>query len=414
VKEHQEALSGVTTLSDAFHALTALARRPEIDPKKIGVTGWSRGGTITILAADRKIQDRFSPGGLGFRAGVSIYGSCIQHLAEKTASDMDLLLQLGKQDTWATASQCEMVTQQMRKKGFHLAVHVYDASHGWDVPQPRTVLQNEVAFGSCNMIINDKPPTVFDVVSNRAIRSDQDFVNAVQACGIKGAVVEGKRTVAAESLAEFADYFSQQLLGNKPDGRKKPSPVQHGMTFFVTSFGLGKGGDLGGLAGADAHCQALAASVGAGNLTWRAYLSAEGRGGAIDARDRIGSGPWQNAKGEVIAQNVDDLHGPNNRLSLSTALTERGATVNGVGMAPNNQHDILTGSTADGRVSADMTCNDWTSSGPGAAIVGHHDRLPQTPSSSISWNAAHRSRSCSQQDLIATGGNGLFYCFAAQ
>jgi TPR repeat protein/dienelactone hydrolase len=232
---------------------------------------------------------------------------------------------------------------------------------------------------------------------------------------------EAKR-IAQAALARLAATPPEPA--RQPDSQRPSPPVQqaqaaiapNNLTFFVTSIGLGKGGDLGGLAGADAHCQSLATSVGAGSKAWRAYLSTydNGGGGAINARDRIGRGPWQNAKGEIIAQNVDDLHSANNRLGLQTALTERGAIVNGVGMAPNNQHDVLTGSSTDGRASADMTCDNWTSSSSGRAMVGHTDRAPKTPENSTSWNSAHPSRSCSQQDLIATGGNGLFYCFAAQ
>jgi hypothetical protein len=195
-------------------------------------------------------------------------------------------------------------------------------------------------------------------------------------------------------------------------------PQAPNTTFFVTSAGPGKGADLGGLAGADAHCQQLAATVGAGNKTWRAYLSTNqnNQGGAINARDRIGKGPWQNSKGVVIAKDVDDLHGPNNNLSQETALTERGQMISGVGSSPN-WHDALTGSNGQGQAfgaALNMTCNNWTSSTFGSAMLGHIDRNPKTPANLASWNAAHQSRSCSQPDLIATGGNGLFYCFAAQ
>ena len=188
------------------------------------------------------------------------------------------------------------------------------------------------------------------------------------------------------------------------------------MTFFVTSVGPGKGGDLGGLAGADAYCQSLAATAGAGGKTWRAYLSsnAAAQGGAVNARDRIGNGPWQNFKGEVIATSVADLHSPNNKLTRETALTEKGTMVNGVGMQPN-QHDAMTGSTEDGRAfpaNLNLTCNNWGSSTFGSAMLGHIDRSPKTAANLQSWNAAHMSRSCSQPDLVATGGNGLFYCFA--
>ncbi|MBI5446867.1 MAG: lectin [Deltaproteobacteria bacterium] len=194
-----------------------------------------------------------------------------------------------------------------------------------------------------------------------------------------------------------------------------------GMTFFVTSVGIGKGGDLGGLAGADRHCQSLAGAVGAGRHTWRAYLSAQAVGGtpAVDARDRIGRGPWRNSKGVVIARDVVELHGPNH-LTKETALDEKGQTVSGRGDTPN-RHDILTGSTPDGRAfppGEDRTCGNWTSSTKGAAMVGHHDRkgLNEEPPAK-SWNSSHPSRGpdggCSQADLRSTGGDGLLYCFAA-
>jgi hypothetical protein len=194
---------------------------------------------------------------------------------------------------------------------------------------------------------------------------------------------------------------------------------QSAMTFFVTSAGSGKGGDLGGLAGADRQCELLAQAAGAGGKTWRAYLSTQGAG-AVNARDRIGSGPWQNAKGVVIARNVAELHGQNN-LSKQTALTEKGDMVNGRGDTPN-MHDILTGSQADGTAFAageDRTCGNWTSSGQGAAMVGHHDRVGlRDDEAARSWNSSHPSRGpdggCSQSDLRSTGGNGLFYCFAAR
>jgi hypothetical protein len=190
---------------------------------------------------------------------------------------------------------------------------------------------------------------------------------------------------------------------------------QTAMTFFVTSVGPGKGGDLGGLAGADAHCQRLAAAVGAGDKTWHAYLSTNAAGGSVNARDRIGRGPWQNAKGEIIARDIDDLHG-NNKLSEQTSLTENGEFINGMARQPT-MHDMLTGSQADGRAlpgNFNLTCNNWTSSTYGSAMLGHSDRRGgQDTEFQRSWNAAHMSRSCSQPDLIATGGNGLFYCFAA-
>ena len=191
------------------------------------------------------------------------------------------------------------------------------------------------------------------------------------------------------------------------------------MTFFLTSVGPGNGADLGGLTGADGYCQQLAEATGAGERTWRAYLSAQASGGepAVNARDRIGQGPWQNAKGVVVAQDLTELHGDNN-LNKDTALTEQGDVVNGRGDTPN-RHDILTGSQPDGTAFAageDRTCGNWTMSGAeGAAMVGHHDRQGlRDDAASKSWNSSHPSRGgCSQEALRGTGGDGLFYCFAA-
>ena len=188
------------------------------------------------------------------------------------------------------------------------------------------------------------------------------------------------------------------------------------MRFFVTSVGSGKGGDLGGLAGADAHCQSLAAAVGARTRTWHAYLSTQAIAGipAENARDRIGGGPWYNAKATLIARDVNELHGMN-MLTKQTALTEKGAMVNGRGDTPN-MHDILTGSQPDGKAfppGNDMTCKNWTSSTVGAAILGHSDRTGITnDAQGQSWNSSHTSRDCSQDGLKSTGGAGLFYCFA--
>ena len=189
------------------------------------------------------------------------------------------------------------------------------------------------------------------------------------------------------------------------------------MTFFVTSTGSGKGADLGGLTGADQICQTLAASVGAGGKTWRAYLSTQGAG-AVNARDRIGTGPWQNAKGVVVAKSVDDLHSDAVNLTKQTALTEKGAVVNGRGDNPNT-HDVLTGSTVDGKAYAgadDMTCKNWTSSTEGSAMLGHSDRTGLDESAAAkSWNTSHASRGgCSPDALKSTGGAGLFYCFAVR
>lgn len=186
-------------------------------------------------------------------------------------------------------------------------------------------------------------------------------------------------------------------------------------SFFITSVGLGNGGDLGGLAGADAHCQALAQAEYAGDHTWRAYLSTVASDGqqAVNARDRIGNGPWYNAEGLLIAANIEALHGGDNRIDKNRAATERLNPVNGVGDTPN-RHDILTGSQADGSAVAgneQQNCRNWTSSNIGSAQVGHHDRMGQGESAS-SWNSAHASSGCSQQDLESTGGAGLFYCFA--
>ncbi len=192
---------------------------------------------------------------------------------------------------------------------------------------------------------------------------------------------------------------------------------QQPMSFFVTSAGSGKGADLGGLAGADKRCQDLAAAAGAGGKTWRAYLSTQGAG-AVNARDRIGKGPWYNAKGARVAADVGDLHGDTldqarvgNALTKLSALNEKCEPVKGAGDTPN-VHDMLTGSQPDGRAftdAADHTCKNWTSSGEGTAQLGHHDR---TGGPNTSWNAAHPSRGCSQENLVATGGAGLFYCFA--
>ena len=192
---------------------------------------------------------------------------------------------------------------------------------------------------------------------------------------------------------------------------------QAAMTFFITSAGPGKGADLGGLEGADRHCQTLAQAAGAGGKTWRAYLSTQGAG-AVNAKDRIGRGPWQNAKGAVIAKDVAELHG-NNNLTKQTALNEKGDVINGRGDSPN-MHDILTGSQPDGtafNVSDDRTCGNWSKSGQGAAMVGHHDRTGLDDSAPAkSWNSSHPSRGpgggCAQDDLRSSGGAGLLYCFA--
>ena len=186
-----------------------------------------------------------------------------------------------------------------------------------------------------------------------------------------------------------------------------------GMSFFLTSAGPGDGANLGGLEGADAHCTALAEAAGVEGKTWRAYLSTTGSGG-VNARDRIGSGPWYNANGVMVASDVDDLHSDNKKLSKDNSISEMGDVINGRGDSPN-RHDILTGSSMNGMAydsGDDSTCQNWTtSSGDGSARVGHHDRIGggQNPTS---WNDAHGSRGCGQADLQGTGGDGLFYCFA--
>jgi hypothetical protein len=203
------------------------------------------------------------------------------------------------------------------------------------------------------------------------------------------------------------------MLGWGAGAQMQPS----GMTFFITSAGSGKGADLGGLAGADRLCQSLAAAAGAGKHTWRAYLSATAAGGspAVNARDRIGKGPWHNTEGRLIARNVAELHGLNN-INRTFALTEKGTKVNGRAESPNT-HDILTGSQPDGTAmagdAAKTTCGNWTMSGEGAAMVGHHDRWGlRDDAPSISWNSSHLSRGCSQANLVSSGGAGLLYCFA--
>lgn len=193
------------------------------------------------------------------------------------------------------------------------------------------------------------------------------------------------------------------------------------MSFFITSTNPGKGGDLGGLAGADRFCQSLAAGAGAGGKTWRAYLSNAALGGqpAVNARDRIGNGPWRNAKGVVVAGNLAELHGPNNNLGKQTSLTEKGDVVAGRG-DPVNMHDILTGSRPDGTLAmpatpgGDTTCGNWTRSDGGSAVVGHHDKTGTNPDpvANVSWNASHGTRGCSLEQLKITGSAGLLYCFA--
>jgi hypothetical protein len=217
-------------------------------------------------------------------------------------------------------------------------------------------------------------------------------------------------------LSAIAGLASRSAAQNPPQPQA-PAP----MTFFVTSVGKGDGANLGGLAGADAHCNSLAQAAGAqlaAGRAWRAYLSAtDTNGKPIHARDRIGAGPWHNAKGALIAANVADLHGDiirdRNQINKVNAISEKGLPVNGVGDTPN-MHDMLTGSDSEGRAlpgTADTNCNNWTSNAAtGSAMLGHHDR---TGGGNTSWNSVHPSRGCSQANLVATGGAGLFYCFAA-
>ena len=220
-------------------------------------------------------------------------------------------------------------------------------------------------------------------------------------------------------IAWFSVPAALLLAGLGACVMERQAEADSGMSFFITSVGAGQGADLGGLEGADRHCQQLAQSAGAGDRTWRAYLSTQAAGGqpAINARDRIGRGPWRNAKATIIAWNVNELHNANH-LTKETALTEKGDVVSGRGDTPN-RHDILTGSQPDGTaftVAEDRTCGNWTRSGAeGAAMVGHHDRrgLSEDPPAK-SWNSSHLTRGgCSQEALRGTGGAGLVYCFAA-
>jgi hypothetical protein len=227
--------------------------------------------------------------------------------------------------------------------------------------------------------------------------------------------------IAIGGLVSAQQPPAQQPPAGPPAAGQQPAAPQQPMSFFVTSAGKGDGANLGGLAGADAHCQALATAAGAGNRTWHAYLSANAAGNqpAVNARDRIGNGPWYNGRGQRIAQNVADLHGDTieqarlgNNLSRTTVFTEKNETVPGAGSTPN-EHDILTGSQTDGRAftdGADHTCSNWTSNAAtGSAQLGHFDR---TGGGNTSWNSAHPSRGCSQPNLVSTGGAGRLYCFA--
>ena len=216
------------------------------------------------------------------------------------------------------------------------------------------------------------------------------------------------RAVAASIALVLAGCTGMAQTQTMSSGSSSP------MTFFITSVGSGKGADFGGLAGADRHCQTLAAAAGAGNRTWHAYLSTQGPD-AVNARDRIGKGPWRNAKGVVVANDLAELHGTNN-LGKQTSLTEKGDVVNGSGDSPN-KHDILTGSRPDGTAFSgpdDRTCGNYTKSGAGNVMLGHHDRRGTNPDpvANVSWNSSHPSAGCSDPDLAKTGSGGLLYCFA--
>jgi hypothetical protein len=223
-------------------------------------------------------------------------------------------------------------------------------------------------------------------------------------------------------MRAFAKFVSPACLALTVIAAPPAQAQSADTSFFLTSNGPGKGGDLGGIGGADRHCQSLAQAAGAGSKTWRAYLSTQAADGqpAVNAKDRIGKGPWKNAKGDVVAKDVADLHSANNNMTKQTALSEKGEVINGRGDTPN-RHDVLTGSQPDGTAFAagdDRTCKNWTSSTQGAAMVGHSDRMGlRDDDASKSWNSSHSSRGpeggCSASDLKSTGGDGLFYCFAA-
>jgi hypothetical protein len=219
----------------------------------------------------------------------------------------------------------------------------------------------------------------------------------------------------AVSIALLSVALPAAAAESKGKGKgKSDAEMPPDMTFFLSSTGSGKGADFGGLAGADKHCQNLAAAAGASKHTWHAYLSTTGAGG-VNARDRIGKGPWYNAEGRMVARDVNELHAVNG-INRMTALTEKKTKINGRAESPN-QHDVLTGSRPDGTASTesgDTTCSNWTSSDKGSALVGHHDRWGlQYTDQAMSWNSSHASKGCSQQALVSTGGAGLVYCFAA-
>ena len=224
-----------------------------------------------------------------------------------------------------------------------------------------------------------------------------------------------RQTLSLSAAIALSAILMTPAVNAQGQAPAQPQAPPQPMSFFITSAGSGDGANLGGLAGADKICQTLGAAAGQGNRTWRAYLSQAAAGNLppVNARDRIGSGPWYNAKGQLIAANVEDLHADRNNIRKPTAMNEKGGLVNGVGDMPN-QHDMLTGSDSTGRVvpgnAAITTCNNWTSNGMGNAMLGHHDRLG---GANATLNADHSSAGCSQEALVKTGGAGLFYCFAA-
>ncbi len=233
--------------------------------------------------------------------------------------------------------------------------------------------------------------------------------------------MSGVKLLAVTAFASLLIASGAQAQ-QQPPAAPPPLPQAPNMSFFVTGNGPGKGADLGGIEGADRHCQTLAERHGAVGKTWRAYLSTQPADGkpAINARERIGNGPWQNFKGTAVAASLDELHSDNNKLGFDNSLSERGQIIPGAGFVPN-RHDVLTGSTPEGRAfpaGDDRTCRNWTSATQGAAMVGHIDKKGlRDDVPSRSWNSSHPSRGpdggCSQNDLRGTGGDGLFYCFAS-
>jgi hypothetical protein len=259
-----------------------------------------------------------------------------------------------------------------------------------------------------------KAPIVSTSLASGSPRRAPARATTSQSQGIAMPRSSSRPLVVAASAAAVSAAFLAACAGGMSSMSSGGMSASPDMSFFVSSRGSGRGGDLGGLAGADQLCGSLASAVGAGGKTWHAYLSTQGPG-SVNARDRIGTGPWRNAKGVVVAQNVSELHG-NNNLTKQTALTEKGDVVNGRGDTPN-MHDILTGSQPDGTTikgEVDTTCGNWTRSGEGAAMLGHSDRTGLDESvPAKSWNSSHQSRGCSIDALKSTGSDARIYCFAA-